>query len=70
MSNYVRFFVKPILCTVVTIALMSLCGIDTDITFGMLLLFHILSLGFEYVWFKLVEENGSRKRNNRKCKSF
>lgn len=70
MSNYVRFFVKPILCTVSTIAYMRLCGIGTDITFGTLLLFHILSLGFEYVWFKVVEENGSRKRNNHKCKSF
>lgn len=60
MSNYVRFFVKPTLCSVVTIAYLWLCGISADITFGALLLFHILSFGFEYVWFKTVENTEER----------
>lgn len=60
MSNYGRFFAKPVICAVLTIIYMRWIGVDVAVSMGTLSFFALLSLGIEYFVYK---------RNERRCKN-
>lgn len=68
MSNYERFFLKPVVCAVLTIFYMWTCGVEIAVSLGTLSFFTIFSLGIEYISYKKNErrrKNGRRERNGR-----
>lgn len=62
MSNYGRYFLKPVICAVLTIIYMYLCGTEVAVSLGTLSFFAILSLWIEYISYK------KNERRTKKCR--